>query len=328
MKTNVLIVGAGKIGAIRAKVIRKFSKKTKIYIFDTNFKKAKELATNVKGIAIKNLASTLRDSNIQIVVIAVPNKYSKKICIQALKNKKHVLLEKPMGRNYKEAKEIYLAAKKYKMKFKCGFNHRYHLAVKEAHGLVKKGRIGKILYIRAVYGHGGRKDYEKEWRAKRSISGGGELLDQGSHLIDLCNWFFDFDEIKKSFCIAKPMFWKMDVDDNAFVTFETKSGKVAQIHVSWTQWKNKFLFEIYGTKGIVEITGLGKSYGTETLKLYERIIPGAPPRIIKKSFKGPDISWESEWKDYVKSIRSNKKVLSSENESLEVMRLINKLYGS
>ena len=328
MKTpyNILIVGAGKIGTIRANVARKLSPKSTIYVFDSDFKKANDLAKNVNGIAIKSLNKGLQDSNINLVVVAVPNKYSKSICISALKNKKHVLCEKPMGRNYKEAKEIDQAVNKYKRKFKCGFNHRYHPAISKAYRIVKQGEIGNILFIRAVYGHGGRTGYEKEWRARKSLSGGGELLDQGSHLIDLCNWFFNFEDTSKSFCIAKPMFWKMNVDDNAFAIFETKSGKVAQIHSSWTQWKNLFRFEVYGTKGALKVHGLGKSYGVETLSLYKRIRPGAPPQVIKKQYKSYDKSWEDEWLDFKACIDSKRLHMSNEKESLQVMKIIGDLY--
>ncbi|MDO8610551.1 MAG: Gfo/Idh/MocA family oxidoreductase [bacterium] len=326
---NVLIVGAGKIGSIRASVIKKLSPRSKIFIFDTNFKKAEALAKEAGGIALKSLREGLSNNSIDIVIVSVINKFSKNISVLALKNKKHVLCEKPMGINFKEANDIQTAAKLYKRKFKCGFNHRYHGAIQEAFKLCKKNQIGKILYIRGVYGHGGRKGYEKEWRAKKSLSGGGELLDQGCHLIDLCHWFFGFEKVKNIYGIAKPLFWKMKVDDNAFVVFETESGKVAHLHATWTQWKNLFKFEIYGTKGALEINGLGKSYGIETLKIYKRHKLGKPPEIIEQEFKGNDNSWEHEWMDFILAIESkNSKVLpmSNENESLEVMRTISKIY--
>lgn len=326
---NVLIAGAGKIGSIRASVIKKLSPRSKIFIFDTNFKKSKALAKEAGGIALKSLDEGLSNDSIDIVIVSVVNKFSKNISVLALKNKKHVLCEKPMGINFKEASDIKAAAKFYKRKFKCGFNHRYHPAIQEAFKLCKKNQIGKILYIRGVYGHGGRKGYEKEWRAKKSLSGGGELLDQGCHLIDLCHWFFGFEKVKNIYGIAKPLFWEMKVDDNAFIVFETENGKVAHLHATWTQWKNLFKFEIYGTKGALEINGLGKSYGIETLKIYKRHKLGKLPEIIEKEFKGNDNSWEHEWMDFILAIESkNSKVLSmsNENESLEVMRTIGNIY--
>ena len=323
---NVLIIGAGKIGSLRAKVIKKYSPKSKLFIFDTDKKKLRDLTKEVKGTFITSLEEGLKNKKIDIVIVSVINKYTKSICVSALMNKKHVLCEKPMGINYKEALEISQASKKYKRKFKCGFNHRYHPGIKEAYTLCKQKLIGKILFIRGIYGHGGRAGYEKEWRAKKSLSGGGELVDQGSHLIDLCHWFFGFEKIKRSYCIVKPMFWKMQVDDNAFIMLETKSGKVAHLHATWTQWKNLFKFEIYGTKGAIEINGLGKSYGTETLKIFKRHKIGKPPQIIKKKFKGQDDSWKHEWLDFISAIELNKPLMSDHKESQEVMKTIDNLY--
>ena len=327
---NVLIAGAGKIGSIRANIIKKLSPKSKIYIFNTNFKKAEVLAKQIGGVALRSLKEGLSNKEIDIVIVSVINKYSTEISVLALKNNKHVLCEKPMGISFLEAQSITKAVKSNKRKFKCGFNHRYHPAIQEAFKLCKNNQIGKILYIRGVYGHGGRAGYEKEWRAKKSLSGGGELLDQGCHLIDLCHWFFGFEKVKQTYGIAKPLFWKMKVDDNAFIVFETESGKIANLHATWTQWKNIFRFEIYGTKGALEINGLGKSYGTESLKIYKRHKLGKPPEMIEKEFKGNDSSWEHEWKDFILAIESkNSKVLlmSNENESLEVMRTISKIYN-
>ena len=327
---NILIVGAGKIGSIRAKVIKKLSPKSNLYIFDNNLDKAKALAEKVNGKVVHSLTNELKNKNIQAVIIAVINKNTKNICISAIKNKKHVLCEKPMGRSFKEALEIYKTVEKFKVKFKCGFNHRYHPAIQEAYKLCSQKKIGNLLFIRGTYGHGGRKGYDKEWRAKKSLSGGGELLDQGSHLIDLCHWFFGFEKIKKVYCITKTMFWNMEVDDNAFALFETTKGKVAQIHASWTQWKNLFKFEIYGTHGAIEINGLGKSYGTETLRLFKRKIPGKPPEITEKRFTGYDKSWELEWLDFLRAINSKSlktQPMSNQKESLEVMKTISNLYG-
>ena len=318
---DILIIGAGKIGTIRASVAKKLNPKSKIYIFDTDSKKAKELANSIKGTAIKTIREGLKNRDIKFIVVSVVNKFAKRICIEALKNGKDVLCEKPMGRNVSEAKEIALVAKKYKRVFKCGFNHRYHPAILEAHKLCTQGAIGELLYIRGAYGHGGRNGYEKEWRASKDLCGGGELLDQGCHLIDLSLWFFNFESIKKCSGLTKTMFYPMEVEDNAFCTFETKSGKVAQLHATWTQWKNLFRFEIYGKKGAIEVNGLGKSYGTETLKLYKRIKAGTLPIITEKEFKGEDLSWELEWKDFL-----SKKPMSNENESLEVMKIISELY--
>ena len=329
MKKNhdILIVGAGKIGSKRAIVARQLSPFSKIYIFDVNKKAARKLASIVNGTLVKSLSQGLKNKDVDIVVVSAINKDTKNISLAALKNNKHVLCEKPMGINYKEALELSNTAEKYKRILKCGFNHRYHPAIQETYKQYKKNKIGKILFIRAVYGHGGRKGYDKEWRAKKALSGGGELLDQGSHLLDLCHWFLGFEKIKKLYSINKSMFWNIEVEDNAFALYETTSGKVVQIHASWTQWKNLFKLEIYGTKGSLEINGLGGSYGTETLSISLKTGAGKPPITTKKSFKAKDNSWKHEWLDFVNAVETKRPPLSNHKESLEVMKTISNLYS-
>lgn len=324
---NILIVGAGNIGSKRAVVARQLSPLSKIYIFDVNKKAAERLASLVNGTLVKSLNQGLKNKNVDIVIVSAINKETKSISLAALKSNKHVLCEKPMGINYKEALELSDTAEKYKKILKCGFNHRYHPAIQEAYKQCKKNKIGKILFIRAIYGHGGRKGYDKEWRAKKSLSGGGELLDQGSHLLDLCHWFLGFEKIKKLYGVNKSMFWNMEVEDNAFALYETISGKVVQIHASWTQWKNLFKLEIYGTKGSLEINGLGRSYGAETLILSLKTGSGKPPLITKKIFNAKDNSWKHEWIDFINAVETRRLPYSNHKESLEVMKTISNLYS-
>ena len=154
------------------------------------------------------------------------------------------------------------------MSIRVGFNHRYHPAFIKAKELIKNKLIGKILYIRAIYGHGGRLNYEKEWRFKKDIWG-GELIDKGSHLIDLARFFLG--DLKVISSKLKKFFWKIKLEDNCFLNLENKNGSNAFLHTSCTKWKNKFLFEIFGQFGKIEINGLGKSYGEERLIFYKML---------------------------------------------------------
>ena len=201
-------------------------------------------------------------------MIATPNKYLKEITQGAAQRKVHILCEKPLGRNFSESTDMVRAAKENEVILKTGFNHRHHPAILKAHQLVKDNAIGQVYYARCIYGHGGRPGYEKEWRASKDASGGGELLDQGVHVVDLFRWFLgDFEE---AFGYTPTCYWNMEVEDNAFAFFKTSRGQVASMHTSWTQWKNRFTFEIYGEAGYLIIHGLGGSYGTETLHIGKR----------------------------------------------------------
>ena len=177
---KVGIVGAGLIGRKRAESIRSTNLGNEIVaICDIDMRKAEELSGRYGINACQDWKSIITNKEIDTVVVATPNKYLKEISLGALENNKNVLCEKPLGKDAKEAEKIYLKAKEKKKILKTGFNHRHHPAIMKAKSLVDRGELGNLLYIRCVYGHGGREGYEKEWRASRDLCGGGELLDQG-----------------------------------------------------------------------------------------------------------------------------------------------------
>ena len=268
------------------------------------------------------------------MIIATPNKFSAAIATEAVTLGMHVLCEKPLGRNIHEARELVAAAIANHVVLKTGFNHRHHPAIHKAHELTVSGVIGPVYFIRCVYGHGGRPGYEKEWRASRDVCGGGEMLDQGVHVVDLFRWFLgEFDE---AYGIAPTFYWNMEVEDNAFAFFKTATGQIAQMQTSWTQWKNRFTFEIYGEAGYLIVSGLGGSYGTETLTIGKRkinrdsapIYLGGVPEEETIVFDGQDISWELEWEEFKAAIRENREPLGSGRDGLEANRMIAAVYLS
>ena len=186
--------------------------------------------------------------------------------------------------------------------------------------------IGKILYIRAVYGHGGRLNYEKEWRFKKRISGGGELIDKGSHLIDLARFFLG--DLKIISSKLKNFFWKMQLEDNCFLNLQNKIGSNAFLHASCTEWKNKFLFEIFGQFGKIEINGLGKSYGEEKLILYKMSKKMGKPAKKDFKFSKKDNSWRKELEEFYIDIV--KKRISNPGlvDIYKNLKIINTIYKS
>jgi predicted dehydrogenase len=341
---RVGIIGCGLIGKKRAKVIKNDPFISLSCASDLAFPNAESLIkefTDGKARTYQNWENMLDKENLHAVIVATPNRSLKEITIGATKRRIHVLCEKPLGRNWVESFEMVEAARKNGVILKTGFNHRHHPAIWKAHELVKAGDIGKIYYAKGVYGHGGRPGYEKEWRATREISGGGELLDQGVHVVDLFRWFIgDFEE---AFGTISTCYWDMEVEDNAFALFKTAEGQTASMHTSWTQWKNRFTFEIYGEAGYLIVEGIGGSYGKETLclgrrkkvesdnllvgKNSSRYTGGAPDEEIIE-FSDPDISWEEEWKEFTTAIREGREPLSSGRDGFEANRMIEAVYRS
>jgi len=316
------IIGCGLIGKKRSQSLGLKGKL--IACADPDIDKAKKIASSKEIKVFKDWKKLLEVKEIDIVIIATPHNQLFKIIIQAYKMKKHILVEKPGSKNLKEMIKIISKVKNNKIKIKVGFNHRYHPSIIKAKKIIKSGIIGKPMYLRARYGHGGRPRYEKEWRAKPSISGGGELIDQGSHLIDLSRLFLgEFSEVTG---FINTYFWKMSVEDNAFLTLKTNSNKIAFLHVSWTEWKNMFSFEIFCSHGKLDINGMGGSYGQEQLTLYKMSKKMGIPKQRKWRFKLKDISWKTEINDFYDDIIYNRKPKVNLNDAYQNLKIINKIY--
>ncbi len=260
------------------------------------------------------------------MVVAVVNRDILEIVISGLEQGRHVLSEKPLGRNAKEAKKMVEMAERYRRVLKTGFNHRFHPGIWKAKELYDQGAIGELLWIRSRYGHGGRPGMETEWRCSKEACGGGELLDQGVHVIDLIRWFGG--EIAEVFGKAETKFWKTEVEDNAFAIVKTKKNVTAQFHVSWTNWRNVFSFELFGDLGYLKIKGLGGNYGPETLEYGKRNPKGGKPEIEHFEFHPEDKSWNREWQEFKSAVRENRAPLGNGLDGWKANLVVEALYKS
>jgi predicted dehydrogenase len=325
-KFRVGIVGAGLVGNIRAKSIKQCENSELVIIVDINKGVAKSAAMQFGCISSDNIRD-LFNQELDILIISTPTKFHTNICIEAFEKNMHVLVEKPLSRYVDESILMVDTARKYNKKLKTGFNHRHLQNVQMAYSWVQKGEIGDLLNIRSRYGHGGRKNYEKEWQAFEDISGGGELLSQGVHILDLFHWFLGkFDVVvgmhQTAYYDVKPL------EDNSFALLKTKNNQIASMHVSWTQWKNLFSFEIFGSKGIINIEGRGGSYGKQKVSLIKKPIEHGAPIIETVEFPDHNESWDSEWKIFIDSIIYDNEPIGNGDDGLEVSRLVWAIYDS
>ena len=325
---RVAIIGCGLIGRKRALGLDESS--ALVACCDTNAEAAQKFAAEFSCRVFTDYQSLLRHAKSDIVVVAVVNKFARNIALGALESGNHVLVEKPLGRNAVEAAEIVdglqAAQNGRHLVLKVGYNHRFHPAVWKARQICDGGGIGKILTIRARYGHGGRPGMEKEWRASKDLCGGGELLDQGVHVIDLIRWFGG--EITEVYGRVETKFCPMEVEDNASAILKTGSDVTASFHVSWTNWKNIFSFEIFGTEGYLRIEGLGGSYGPETLEFGKRRKEGGVPDIERDEFPVEDVSWKLEWQDFLSAIKDKRRPVGDGIDGLRANEVIEAMYRS
>jgi len=321
---RVAIVGCGLIGKKRAAQM-KASGGEVVFACDTNLKAAKDLAAPFSGCQVtENIADIAASPNVDAVMIATTNSALAPLALASIRARKHVLLEKPCGLVASEVADLERAAIENKVSVRAGYNHRYHPALTKAHEIFRSGALGPMMFIRARYGHGGRIGYDKEWRANPKLSGGGELIDQGSHLIDLAGWFLgDFEFVQGR---AETYFWDMPVDDNAFIHLKTAGGQTAFLQASCTEWKNLFSFEIYGKNAKLHIEGLGGSYGLEKLHYYKMLPEMGPPETLVYEYPRGDESWKIEMAEFFQDCRTGRTPEPGLKEARKVLEIVGKIY--
>ena len=316
------IIGCGLIGQKRAKSLGEGGRL--VACADIDKKRAKSLADTTNATAFDDWQEMLKLPEVELVFVATLHDSLAEITLAAIEAGKHILVEKPAARNTKELEPVIVAAKKKGVKVHVGFNHRYHRSLRKARELIDSGELGELMFIRARYGHGGRLGYENEWRANPELSGGGELIDQGPHLIDLSRWFFgDFKEVQGS---AQTCYWDMPVDDNGFMLLKTSKKQTAFLHVSCSEWKNLFSMEIYGRDGKLDLSGLGGSYGIEKITWYKMLPEMGPPETFSWEYPMGDDSWAVEIAEFYDDILLDRFPAAGLKDAHAVLKIIETIY--
>lgn len=320
---KVAIIGLGKMGKIRKDIIDSIPKCSVKWVCDIAPMKGNFKFTKDPEVIFK-------DHDVDIVFVCTPNYLNKDFVVRGLDSKKHVFCEKPAGISVSQIQEIIDAEKRNpECRLAIGFNHRRHQSILQAKKVVDSGKLGKILWMRGRYGKSVDKNFFNSWRAQRAYAGGGILIDQGIHMLDLFLMFCgDFEEVK-AFC--SDLYWHLDIEDNAFAIFRNSKGQVASLHSTMTQWRHLFSFEIFLEQGYITINGLitpSQTYGKEEMSIAEdRSLP--PQAVWAKEreirFSG-DKSFEEEVKAFIQSIDNNTPRGDSQ-DALKVMRLIEKIYA-
>jgi predicted dehydrogenase len=319
---GVAIVGCGLIGQKRAKAL---GAARLVACADVAASKAHALAASAPGAtAYTDWQDAVRAPGVDIVIVSTLHDSLAAIAAGAIAAGRHVLIEKPAGRTAGEIRPLIALAKSSGRKVRVGFNHRYHRAFRKAQDIVTSGQLGELMFVRARYGHGGRVGYDREWRADPILSGGGELIDQGPHVIDLARVFLG--DFVSTDGFAHTYYWDMAVDDNAFMLLKTASKQAAFLHVSCTEWKNTFSFEIYGRNGKLDISGLGGSYGVERLTHYHMLPEMGPPETTAWEYPMADDSWSVEFNEFLDDIRLDRQPAAGLPDAVAVLEIIEHIY--
>jgi predicted dehydrogenase len=264
-----------------------------------------------------------------IVVVAVSHDRLAQLSVAALQHGAHVLVEKPAGLSAAQIDTIDGAAQAAGRRVKVGFNHRFHPGIHRAITEARSGIHGDILHVRGRYGHGGRIGYDQEWRADVQRSGGGEIVDQGMHLLDLTHWLLG--PLPLHSALLRTQFWDTEVDDNAALILgehDSRTAPWALLHVTWTEWKNLFSLEIYCRTAKLHVEGLVRSYGPQKLRIFKMKPELGPPDVEELDYPAQDNSWLTEWRHFREAIADDTPVLGGLEDARFAWETIDAAYAA
>lgn len=326
-KYNVALIGAGRMGARWAGVISQSRRARLAVVVDIDSVQAKKTA-DAYGVPHSTRLADAFAPEIDAVCITTPHAYLFPLAKKTLRVGKHVFVEKPGSKTAEEMRELIRLAKEKKRALMVGFNYRYFDSIQKARRLVERGELGDVTALRIVHGHPGRRGYEKEWRMNKHLAGGGVLMDQGLHLIDLARWFLRGPTASVSGSVSNHA-WKTGVEDTASLVLQTKTGQIATLSVSISEWKPVFSLRIIGEKGYIALDGLGRTYGDGahlTVGRYDRASGQLKEKIIDCN-PDADEALRREFSAFIDAIQDGPSHRSNAADALLVLEIVEKIYA-
>ncbi len=326
-KLRVGIAGYGVVGRRRRGFIDAHPRLVTVAVSDEKFGRDGLEPDGVRRYA--DYRDLVAKHDLDVVFVCLPNHLAADATIRALGRGRHVFCEKPPGRDLDDVAAVIAAERKRpSLKLKYGFNHRYHDSVREALRLTRSGRLGSVLNLNGVYGKSRIIPFDKGWRAERRLAGGGILLDQGIHMVDLMRLFAG--ELEPVGAVVSNDYWKHDVEDNAYALLKAKSGAVALLHSSATLWRHRFRLDVTLEKGSITLSGIlsgSKSYGAETLTVaYAAKNDAGDPREVTTNYN-EDNSWRDEIFEFADCVLKRRKVKNGDSrDAYKTMELIYRIY--
>jgi len=325
-KRRVGIAGFGIVGKKRRSFIDLHPDLKTVAVCDRSFDGS---GTQDDGLKYYDKYTDLLKEDLDVLFVCITNDLAAEITMAGLERGMHVFCEKPPGRDISDIVNVIRCSKKYpNLKLKYGFNHRYHDSVRDALSIIKSKELGEIINLRGVYGKSKILSFNSTWRTKREIAGGGVLLDQGIHMVDMMRLFGG--EFTQVHSFVSNSFWKHDVEDNAYALMKTNKGVVAMLHSSATQWRHRFNLEIALTKGLIVLSGIlsgTKSYGAETITVAYPSENDLGDPLEKTTRYNADNSWKDEIFEFADAILKDLPITNgSPDDALKTMALVYKIY--
>ena len=323
---RVGIAGYGVVGKRRRECIDQHPRLRTVAVCDQNFA---SVGTMPDGVRCFPHYKQLLEEPLDILFVCVPNYMAAEVTIAGLERGLHVFCEKPPGISVAEIERVIEVERQHPgLQLKYGFNHRYHDSVREALRLVRSGEYGDILNLRGVYGKSKILTFSGGWRAQRHYAGGGILLDQGVHMLDLMRLFCgDFVEVKS---FVSNSYWKHDVEDNAYALMKDTRGRIAILHSSATQWQHRFVLEIALTEGYLELRGIlsgSKSYGEEKLVIGKRDESDTGTAAERVITYVEDNSWRDDINEFADAVCDGGEIRAGTSaDALAIMKLVYRIY--
>lgn len=325
-----LVFGYGYMGKIRYEALRRHPAVRNVRVVDPGV----ERSDHALGAALLDTTDGIPWDEFDAVFVCTPNDVTADLCIEALRRCGRVFCEKPPGRNWEDFSRIVEAAAAVRDPVLVfGFNHRLHPSMQAAKALVDEGGLGNVLYLKGTYGKSGGARYRESWRNKWEISGGGILLDQGIHMLDLFQ--FLVGPCRVSDALLNDSFWGCGVEDNAFVLLQSDKGVPVFLHSSATLWKHTFRVEVGCRDGYLVATGLLSktgSYGREQLVIGKRqfedeaLALGNPREEV--IYFDRDESWDLEVQEFIAAISEQRPPTHGTlDEARRVMEIVRDVYA-
>lgn len=327
---KVGIAGYGVVGKLRRQHIDSHPNLKVFAVCDRTFLDEGVLEDGVRYYS--DYRALLLKEDLDVLFVCLTNDVAPEVTVAGIEHGLHVFCEKPPGRDLKDILMVAERKRKFpELKLMYGFNHRYHDSVQDALEVVRSGVLGKMVNMRGVYGKSKLITFKQtDWRTKREIAGGGVLLDQGIHMVDLMRLFADDFVDIHSFITNN--YWNFDVEDNAYALMRTADGVVAMLHSSATQWRHHFHLEMTLEKGTIKLSGIlsgSKSYGAETMTVVwaNPDDMGDPKEQTTRYNK--DLSWEREVTEFASAIIHDRPIMSgSLDDAIKTMHLVYRIYCS